>query len=57
MLKILKFFGFEQIAQRKGKQEVPEKFVNNENQVSPHEPHLKGFEIYQLDIIIDYLKL
>ncbi len=58
LLKILNYFGYELIPQgRTGGSR--RKFVNEYNQIiSLHEPHpqkvLKG---YQLDIIIDYLKL
>jgi hypothetical protein len=58
MLKVLNHFGFEQIAQGKtgGSRR---KFVNIEKQIiSLHEPHpQKVLKSYQLDIIIDYLKL
>jgi len=58
MLKVLTYFGFEQIAPGKtgGSRR---KFVNSDNQIiSLHEPHpQKVLKSYQLDIIIDYLKL
>ncbi|MDR6966280.1 putative RNA binding protein YcfA (HicA-like mRNA interferase family) [Flavobacterium arsenatis] len=58
MLKVLKHFGFEQMAQGKtgGSRR---KFVNSEKQViSLHEPHpQKVLKLYQLDIIIDFLNL
>lgn len=58
MLKVLKHFDFEQMAQGKtgGSRR---KFVNGENQViSLHEPHpQKILKLYQLDIIIDFLNL
>ncbi|HAT77154.1 MAG TPA: hexulose-6-phosphate synthase [Flavobacterium sp.] len=58
MLKVLNYFGFEQFAQGKtgGSRR---KFINKEKQIiSLHEPHpQKVLRLYQLDIIIDYLKL
>ncbi|WP_281238792.1 type II toxin-antitoxin system HicA family toxin [Flavobacterium praedii] len=58
ILKVLHHFGFEQIAQGKtgGSRR---KFVNIKKQIiSLHEPHpQKVLKSYQLDIIIDYLKL
>lgn len=58
MLKVLNYFGFEQIAQGKTSGSR-RKFVNDEKQIiSLHEPHpQKVLKSYQLDIIIDYLKL
>lgn len=58
MVKVLKYFGFEQLPQGKtgGSRR---KFVNDEKLIiSLHEPHpQKVLKSYQLEIIIDYLKL
>jgi len=58
MLKVLKHYGFEQMTQGKtgGSRR---KFVNKDKQIiSLHEPHpQKVLKLYQIDIIIDYLKL
>ena len=58
MIKVLNCFGFEQMAQGKtgGSRR---KFMNGNKQIiSLHEPHpQKVLKWYQLDIIIDFLKL
>lgn len=58
MIKVLNYFGFEQMAQGKtGGLRL--KFMNGNKQIiSLHEPHpQKVLKWYQLDIIIDFLKL
>lgn len=58
MIKVLNCFGFEQMAQGKtGGSRL--KFMNGNKQIiSLHEPHpQKVLKWYQLDIIIDFLKL
>jgi predicted RNA binding protein YcfA (HicA-like mRNA interferase family) len=57
-IKVLKYFGYEQLAQGKtgGSRR---KFVNEKKQIlSLHEPHpQKVLKTYQLDSIIEHLKL
>lgn len=58
MLKVLNYFGFEQLAQGKtgGSRR---KFVNRKSRLLVYTNHIhkKVLKLYQLDIIINYLKL
>ncbi|MBP7471147.1 MAG: type II toxin-antitoxin system HicA family toxin [Flavobacterium sp.] len=58
MLKVLNYFGFEQMAQGKTGGSRRKLMNGNKQIISLHEPHpQKVLKWYQLDIIIDFLKL
>ena len=58
MIKVLNCFGFEQMAQGKTGGSRRKLMNGNKQIISLHEPHpQKVLKSYQLDIIIDFLKL
>lgn len=58
MIKVLNCFGFEQMAQGKTGGSRRKLMNGNKQIISLHEPHpQKVLKWYQLDIIIDFLKL
>ena len=58
MIKVLNYFGFEQMAQGKTGGSRRKLMNGNKQIISLHEPHpQKVLKWYQLDIIIDFLKL